>query len=121
MAGSAAMTKNVVPFPRQHKRASIDLDAVLPAIGITSRQLHLALCAALDSGDGDEARRFVRAWDGVVRAIVELGRELETAREQTLAVYLRHYPAAARRILAGKQPRKRRLAGRPHPLAAAPR
>jgi hypothetical protein len=117
------MTKNaVIPFPRRQERASLKLDAVLPAIGITLRQLHLALCAALDAGDDGESRRFVRAWDGVSHAMIELGRELETTREQTLAVYLRHYPAAAQRILAGKQPRKRKVIGSPAPsLSAAPR
>jgi hypothetical protein len=112
----------VVPFPRRRERASVDLDAVLPAIGLTKRQVHLALCAALDTGDDGEARRFVRAWDGVMLAMIELDRELETAREQTLAVYLRHYPAAAQRILAGKPPRKRQVSGSPAPsLSVVPR
>jgi len=109
----------VVPFPC---RLSLELKAVLPAIGLTSRQLDLAFSAALDSCDDDEARRFVHAWSEVVQTMIKLDRQLETAREQTLSVYLRHYPGAARRILAGKQPRKRKVSGSPAPsISAVPR
>jgi hypothetical protein len=69
--------------------------------GMTNRQANLAFSAFWKDETDEARRRFCQAMDRAYAAHQEVEAALSEAREELIGAMWRHYPAAARRIVAG--------------------
>jgi hypothetical protein len=81
-------------------------DLAFSLMGITSRQANMAFYAVRCGGD--EQLGMAHAIGRVLNIQDQLAAALTVLRGEYLSALMKRYPAAARRIMAGKPPRSRR-------------
>jgi hypothetical protein len=70
-------------------------------LGMTKAQFNIAWRIAQRDGNRDHLVRLISSLDRAIEAVRELEDALEDERREVLAIYLRYFPAAARRIMRG--------------------